>query len=105
MSDDRTAITKLAMDGSNWVTDQDCMNWLFKSRLWSDHLTSTTITQPYLNAGDVNGQTPPQRWAAEEAAANNMIATSVPRLCLHLYQGQDYHYGSLGHCERHCYDK
>ena len=78
MSDDRTAITKLAMDGSNWVTYRDCMNWLFKSHLWSDHLTSATITQPYLDAGDVNGQTPPQRWAAEEAAVNNMIATSVP---------------------------
>ena len=78
MSDDRTTITKLATDGSNWVTYRDRMNWLFKSRLWSDHLTSATITQPYLDAGDVNGQTPPQRWAAEEAAANNMIATSVP---------------------------
>ena len=78
MSDDRTAITKLAMDRLNWVTYWDHMIWLFKSCLWSNHLTSAMITQPYIDAGNINSQTPPQCWAAEEAVANNMIATSVP---------------------------
>ena len=78
MSDDRTTITKLATDGSNWVTYRDRMTWAFNSRLWGDHLTNASVTPAYIAVGDVNGQTPAQRWAAEEAAAMNMIAASVP---------------------------
>ena len=78
MSDDRTAITKLATDGSNWVMYRDRMTWAFNSRLWGDHLTNASVTPAYIAVGDVNGQTPAQRWAAEEAAAMNMIAASVP---------------------------
>jgi hypothetical protein len=78
MSDNRTAITKLATDGSNWVTYQDHMTWAFSSRLWSDHLTGTTTPATYIAAGTINGLTPDQRWEAEEAAAKNMIAASVP---------------------------
>jgi hypothetical protein len=78
MSDDHTAITKLATDGSNWVTYRDCMHWAFNSCLWSNHLMSTTIPATYIAAGTINGLTPDQRWAAKEAAAKNMIAASVP---------------------------
>jgi hypothetical protein len=78
MSNNRTAITKLATDGSNWVTYQDRMDWAFNSRLWSNHLMSTTIPATYIAAGTINGLTPDQCWAAKEAAAKNMIATSVP---------------------------
>jgi hypothetical protein len=78
MSDDRTAITKLAMDRSNWVTYRDRLTWAFNSRLWSDHLMGTTTPATYIAAGTINRLTPDQRWEAEEAAAKNMIAASVP---------------------------
>ena len=79
MSDD-IGITnvKLITDGSNWGTYRDRMVWYFDSCHWSEHLASATIPQAYIDAGDINGQTPQQRWAAEEASAMNMIASSVP---------------------------
>jgi gag-polypeptide of LTR copia-type len=79
MSDDlRINVTKLSTDGLNWVTYCDRMIWTFSSRRWSDHLTNTAITQAYIDAGNVNGQSPQTRWDAEEAAAKQLIASSVP---------------------------
>ena len=78
MGDDRIVITKLAMDGSNWVTYRDRMIWAFNSRQWDSHLTTTTIPTTYTAAGVVNGLDPNQRWNAEEAVAKNMMATSIP---------------------------
>ena len=79
MSDDLySSIVKLANDGSNWVTYRDRMSWAFDSRQWTEHFTSPTTPQSYTAAGNINGQTPDQRWAAEEAMAKNVIAVSVP---------------------------
>jgi hypothetical protein len=79
MSDDLHMSTiKLATDGSNWVTYQSRMTWTFNLRGWSDHLTTSTIPTTYTTTGNVNGQSPDQQWAAEEAITKNLIAASVP---------------------------
>jgi hypothetical protein len=79
MSDDlRSSVTKLASDRSNWVNYRDHMVWNINSRCWAAHLTGATLPQTYIAAGDINGQTPQQRWDSEEAAMMNMIAASVP---------------------------
>jgi len=41
-------------------------------------LTSTTITQEFIDTGDINGQTPQSRWDVEEATAKQLIASSIP---------------------------
>jgi hypothetical protein len=79
MSNDmKMNITKLATDGSNWVTYWDCMLFAFNSRRWMAHLNSPTIPAAYTAVGDINGVTPDERWASEEAAASQLIAASVP---------------------------
>ena len=79
MSEDlRISITKLATDGLNWVTYRDRMIWAFSSRRWSDHLTTSILPVNYILAGNINGQTPQDRWDAEEAAAKQLIASSIP---------------------------
>ncbi len=68
MSDDlRITVIKLANNGLNWVTFQDCMTWAFGSRQWVAHLTSSTAPTGY-NA---------DLWQREEASAKNLIAASV----------------------------
>jgi gag-polypeptide of LTR copia-type len=78
MSNDRINITKLAMDGLNWVTYRNCMLWAFASRQWSHHLDTITVPPSYINTGIVNRQTPQEHWDVEEAAARQLIASSVP---------------------------
>ena len=78
MSTDTRNITKLASDGSNWVTYRDRMTLTFRSRQWSNHFTTTTTPQSYIAAGDINGQTPGQRWSNEEDMAMDLIASTVP---------------------------
>src|ERR1700677_2870963 len=65
---------KLATDGSNWVTYQDQMIWAFNLRGCSDYLTTSTIPAAYISAGNINDQSPDQRWATEEAITKNLIA-------------------------------
>ena len=74
---------KLATDGSNWVTYQSRMTWAFNLRGWSDHLTTSTVPAAYTAAGNINGQSPDQRWATEEAITKHMIAASVPDRIFH----------------------
>ena len=74
---------KLATDGSNWVTYQSRMTWAFNLRGWSDHLTTSTVPAAYTTAGNINGQSPDQRWAIEEAITKHMIAASVPDRIFH----------------------
>ena len=78
MSTDTRNITKLASDGSNWVTYRDRMTLTFRSRQWSLHFTTTTTPQSYTAAGDINGQTLGQRWSNEEDMAMDLIASTVP---------------------------
>jgi hypothetical protein len=71
-------ITKLAANGSNWVTYHDHMSWHFNSCHWASHLTSTMTPQSYTNARVINSLTPDQHWSNKEAEAMDMIALSVP---------------------------
>ena len=68
----------LATDGSNWVTYQSQLIWAFNLRGWSDHLTTSTVPAAYITAGNINGQSPDQRWATEEAITKHTIAASLP---------------------------
>jgi len=78
MSNDRTTVTKLATNGLNWISYRERMTWAFKCRRWSEHLSTTTVPQRYLDAGDINGISPQARWASEEYTAKEMIAESIP---------------------------
>ena len=79
MSDNyRTTLTKLAPNGLNWVTYRDRLTWFFQTRKWSQHLINDAVPQSYINAGDINGVTPQNRWDAEECTATELIAESVP---------------------------
>ena len=84
MSTDRITITKLASDSSNWVMYRDQMTLTFRSQQWSNHFTTTTVPQSYINAGDINGQTPDQQWAQEEDMALDLIATAMCHGLSHL---------------------
>ena len=77
MSTDTRNITKLASDGSNWVTYRDRMTLTFRSRQWSNHFTTTTTPQSYIAARDINGQMPGQRWSNEEDMAMDLITSTV----------------------------
>ena len=69
MSEDyKFNIAKLAGDGTNWVTYQDRMRYALDTRGWADHLTHTSITQAYKDAGDIGGVKPEARWKTDEAA-------------------------------------
>ena len=79
MSDNhKVTLTKLAANGLNWVAYRDRVIWIFRSRNWSDHLTNTTVTQNYIDAGDINGATPAQRWTTEECITMELLGESVP---------------------------
>jgi hypothetical protein len=79
MSDElKINITKLATDGSNWVTYRDRMLWAVDSRGLTEHLTNATITTTYTTAGNIGTQTPQMRWASDQANLKQLIAVSVP---------------------------
>ena len=79
MSDDlKISITKLVADGSNWVTYRDRMLWAVDSRDLSQHLTSASMTQTYIDAGNIGTLTPQMRWNHDQAAVKQLIAISVP---------------------------
>jgi len=79
MSDNhQTTLTKLAPNRLNWVTYCDHLTWFFQTCKWSQHLINNAVPQSYINAGDINGVTPQNRWDAEECTATELIAESVP---------------------------
>jgi transposase InsO family protein len=79
MGDDtKLSITKLAGDGSNWVTYRDRMTWAIDSRGWQDHLLHDSITPAYQTAGVIGGLDPAVRWQLDEATVKQLIAASVP---------------------------
>ena len=78
MSDNRATITKLAPNGNNWVTYRDRVTWVFNTRRWSAHLTNASVIQAYINAGNINGVTPQDRWDNEERTIKELIGESVP---------------------------
>src|SRR5258708_28065075 len=77
-NDFKTSVERLISDGSNWVTYRDRMIWSLRSRRLLDHLASSTIPAAYINAGDINNQTPQMQWESEEAITMQIIAVSIP---------------------------
>src|SRR6266702_3442495 len=78
VSDDtKITVTKLVADGSNLVMYCDRMLWAVDSRSLSIHLTSSTITQEYKDAGNVGIMTPKIRWRHDQAAVKQLIGLSV----------------------------
>ena len=78
MTTERSTVTKLAADGSNWVTYRDRMIITFRGRQWSDHFTNTTTSTAYTTAGVINGRDPDQRWSIDEDMAIDLISNTVP---------------------------
>jgi hypothetical protein len=79
MSDDqKVSITKLIVDGSNWVTYCDRTLWAIGSCNLSIHLTEPTITQAYTTAGNVGVMTPQERWNTDQSIVKQLITSSVP---------------------------
>ncbi len=78
MSDEtKITVTKLVADGSNWVTYHDRMLWAVDSHGLTEHLTSSTITQAYQDAGNVGILTPQMRWHLDQAAVKQLVGSSV----------------------------
>ena len=71
-------ITWLAIDGSNWVTYRDRINITLRMRRWQDHLTSSSITQAYIDRGDINGIKPAMRWEDDDKVVKHLIMHSIP---------------------------
>ena len=79
MSDEfKIRITKLAADGSNWVTYRDRIMWALDVKGLLEHLTEDTITSYYSAAGTIDGLTPEARWKRDEAMVKQLVAGSVP---------------------------
>ncbi|KAF8258287.1 hypothetical protein EI94DRAFT_1447558, partial [Lactarius quietus] len=79
MSDDlKICITKLAADGSNWVTYRYRMLWAIDLRGLSEHLTNASMTMTYIDAGTINNQTPTMRWRSDQSIVKQLITVSVP---------------------------
>jgi hypothetical protein len=73
----RSSIEKLLSDGSNWVSYQDHFQWALEAKDWQDHLTSTMMTQAYIDLGNVNNVPPPRCWLLDDRAVKQMILSSV----------------------------
>jgi hypothetical protein len=80
MSNDfKSQVEPLLPDGANWVSYRDRMVWALEARdLLADHLTSTTVTQAYIDVGTINKVSAAARWQTDDRAVKQMIASSVP---------------------------
>ena len=74
----KLSVTKLIVDGSNWVMYCDCMLWAVGSHNLAMHLTEATITQEYLDAGNVGILTLELHWDLDQHIVKQLIGTSVP---------------------------
>ena len=73
-------LPKLAADGSNWITYRDRIKWTVTMRGLGNHLTDESIMQKYMQAGDVSGLKPEQRWAMDKITVNLIFTTTIPDL-------------------------
>jgi hypothetical protein len=54
----KITLIMLVVDGSNWTTYPDRLQWVMATRNFGDHFTSTSPTQCYTDAGTVGSATP-----------------------------------------------
>jgi len=73
-------IVRLASDGSNWVSYRGRLNITLHMHRWhlQEHLTSDSVTQAYLDRGDVNNVKPSMRWEDDDETVKHLITSSVP---------------------------
>jgi len=69
---------RLSGDGSNWVTHHDRLNITLWMCRWQDHLSSSSVTQAYLDHGEVNGIKPTMRWEDDNETVKLLIMNNVP---------------------------
>jgi hypothetical protein len=74
----KISINKLANDGSNWITYQDCMLWVIEDCGWSEHLTTMSVMPAYMTVGEVGGLNPDACWNWHEASVKQLITASIP---------------------------
>jgi hypothetical protein len=70
-------VERLESDGANWISYKSRLILTFKHRKWFDHLANATITQRYIDKGDVAGVMPPEQWENDKIAAMESIATTL----------------------------
>jgi hypothetical protein len=78
MSDERITVPMLSEDGSNWVNYRDRISVILRHRKLYDHFTSDVPTPRYVDAGDIDGQTPQMRWDDDEVLAKIVLNSSLP---------------------------
>ena len=78
MSEEKVYLSKLAEDGSNWVTYHNHMQWTMKMRGLCDHLMNATTSKSYTDAGDVGGLNPAQQWARDQTKASKLLDATIP---------------------------
>jgi len=71
-------IVWLAGDGMNWVSYWDQMGVILHMRCWHEHLTLATVTQAYMNCGNVNGIAPNMCWEDDDEAVKALIMSLIP---------------------------
>ncbi len=77
MGEEKLHLPKLASDGSNWITYRNCIQWSFKMRGLGNHLISNSILDEDLEAGDIGGYTPAQRWERGEVSASSLLDATI----------------------------
>jgi hypothetical protein len=80
MGDDyfKSQVERLQSDGSNWVIYRDRLKMALEAREFHEHLTSNTVTQTYLDAGDINNVAPARRWQIDDRAVKQAISSTIP---------------------------
>jgi hypothetical protein len=84
----RINVTKLTNDFSNWVTHRDRMLWALALRGLSEHLMSASVTQGYLNAGDIGGFRSEPRWWFDQAVVKQLVAASISNTVFNRIKGE-----------------
>jgi hypothetical protein len=83
VSEEKLHLPKLAEDGSNWITYRDRIQWSMKLRGLGDHLTNTSTTKSYIEAGGVGGLSLSQRWAKDKIRASWLLDATIPDEVFH----------------------
>jgi hypothetical protein len=69
---------QLAVDGANWATYRDRLQFMLEAQGWSDHLMHENISRTYMDAGMINSQSPMIQWRMHEAAIKQIFSSSIP---------------------------
>jgi hypothetical protein len=78
MSNPIDIVIKLGVDGANWATYRDKLQFMLEARGWGDHLMQINMSRSYTDAGTISGHSPVARWRMDEAAIKQILSTSIP---------------------------